>query len=71
LTVTSAVYGRFKELHQHYFDGLLLQVEDTKAGHPSTRSVEEYLKFRMRTIGVFPAFPISEYVLTSQPRKTY
>ncbi|KAK3315613.1 Presilphiperfolan-8-beta-ol synthase [Apodospora peruviana] len=56
-----AVYGRFKQLHQHYFDGLLLQVEDTKAGHPSTRSVEDYLKFRIRTIGVFPAFPISEY----------
>ncbi|KAK4209967.1 Presilphiperfolan-8-beta-ol synthase [Rhypophila decipiens] len=56
-----AVYSRFKSLHQHYFDGLLLQVEDTKAGHPSTRSVEEYLKFRIRTIGVFPAFPISEY----------
>ncbi|KAK0726089.1 isoprenoid synthase domain-containing protein [Lasiosphaeris hirsuta] len=56
-----AVYGRFKELHQHYFDGLLLQVEDTRAGHPSTRSVDDYLQFRIRTIGVFPAFPISEY----------
>ncbi|KAK1756598.1 isoprenoid synthase domain-containing protein [Echria macrotheca] len=60
-TVCDPVYGRFKELHQHYFDGLLLQVEDTRAGHPSTRSVEDYLKFRIRTIGVFPAFPISEY----------
>ncbi|GAB1317645.1 hypothetical protein MFIFM68171_07855 [Madurella fahalii] len=55
------VYGRFKTLHQHYFDGLLLQVKDTQAGHPSTRSVEDYMKFRIRTIGVFPAFPISEY----------
>ncbi|KAM7197456.1 Isoprenoid synthase domain containing protein [Naviculisporaceae sp. PSN 640] len=60
-TMTLGVYNRFKALHQHYFDGLLLQVEDTKAGHPSTRSVEEYMKFRIRTIGVFPAFPISEY----------
>ncbi|KAK3343688.1 isoprenoid synthase domain-containing protein [Lasiosphaeria hispida] len=58
---SEAVYGRFKELHRHYFDGLLLQVADTQAGHPSTRSVEDYLIFRVRTIGVFPAFPISEY----------
>ncbi|KAK0618895.1 isoprenoid synthase domain-containing protein [Immersiella caudata] len=58
---SEAVYGCFQELHQHYFDGLLLQVEDARAGHPSTRSVEDYLKFRIRTIGVFPAFPISEY----------
>ena len=40
----------------------MLQVEDTQAGHPSTRSLEDYLKFRIRTIGVFPAFPISECV---------
>jgi len=58
---SEAVYGRFRELHQHYFDGLLLQVEDARAGHPSTRSVEDYLRFRIRTIGVFPAFPITEY----------
>ncbi|KAK5660833.1 hypothetical protein OQA88_12204 [Cercophora sp. LCS_1] len=53
-----AVYHRFCTLHTHYFTGLPLQLTT-----PLPTTVSSYLSFRLRTIGVLPAFPISEYAL--------
>lgn len=57
------------EMHQLYFDGLIQQVEDTKAGKLCSYTVQEYLDLRVRTIGVYPAIALTEYAegVTSLP----
>ena len=49
-------------MHQRYFDGLLQQVERTRAGQACPTNVEDYLAMRLGTIGADPAIAVIEYV---------
>lgn len=55
------VIQRFQEQHQHYFTGLLRQVEHQANGKALTRSTDEYIKMRRCTIGANPGIAISEW----------
>jgi hypothetical protein len=49
-------------MHQLYYSGLLQQVQDTRDGKLCSYTVQEYLDLRVRTIGVYPAIALTEYV---------
>ena len=48
-------------MHKLYFEGLLQQVANTRAGRLGALNVDEYLDIRVRTIGVYPAIALTEY----------
>ena len=56
-----ALVQRFQEQHQHYFNGLLSQVEQQAHGRALTRSIDEYINMRRATVGVRPAIALSEW----------
>jgi hypothetical protein len=62
--LTTSIAGfqaHWKHMHKLYFDGLLQQVADTRAGRLGALNVDEYLDIRARTIGVYPAIALTEY----------
>ncbi|KAI9035559.1 terpene synthase family protein [Aspergillus affinis] len=54
---------RWKERHQHFFDGLLAQVRVQQESRMFSREVQEYMSMRRRTIGAFPAIALTEFAL--------
>lgn len=48
-------------MHRVYFDGLLEQVNVMHDQRLFTRGVQEYMNMRRRTIGQYPAIPLTEY----------
>ena len=53
---------RYRDAHRLYFDGVIEQVKQTSSGRTSTRSVQEYLEMRRRTIGAYAAIVLTEYL---------
>ncbi|KAL8794606.1 MAG: hypothetical protein Q9195_002802 [Heterodermia aff. obscurata] len=51
---------RWRDTHRSYFDGLLDQVKHTSQGQTFTRSVDEFMDMRRRTIGVNPAITLTD-----------
>ncbi|KAK7702856.1 hypothetical protein SLS64_009467 [Diaporthe eres] len=57
----TSLVKRFQEQQQHYFTGVLNQVEQQASGRALTRDVDEYIKTRRGTIGVGPTVALCEW----------
>ncbi|KAL4880367.1 isoprenoid synthase domain-containing protein [Aspergillus karnatakaensis] len=52
---------QFKFTHRRYLDGLLHQVEATRDGESATRTEEDYIRMRRRTVGGYPCISLIAY----------
>ena len=53
----------WREMHLHYFTGLLDQVKTQSEGRVFTRDVQEYMRMRRDTIGAYPAIALTEFAV--------
>ena len=50
----------WRDTHRIYFDGLIDQIKQTSKGLTCTRSVDEFIRMRRRTIGGYPAVVLAQ-----------